>query len=151
MSEEIIEDMLEEVAPQVAGDYPEIAQRYKAGEELTDEELDTIADVAISILRSILSHFDAANSPIDEYEATGNNAAGRDGEVTSADTDAIGVVEDTQCLENLVVVGKRLALAHEDNACGTLAKVVGYMKHLVDDLLSGQRALEAVETGQCLT
>ena len=36
--------------------------------ELTDEELDTIADVAISILRSILSHFDAANSPIDEYE-----------------------------------------------------------------------------------
>lgn len=42
--------MLEEVAPQVAGDYPEIAQRYKAGEELTDEELDTIADVAISIL-----------------------------------------------------------------------------------------------------
>ena len=46
MSEEIIEDMLEEVAPQVAGDYPEIAQRYKAGEELTDEELDTIADVA---------------------------------------------------------------------------------------------------------
>ena len=68
MSEEIIEDMLEEVAPQIAGDYPEIAQRYKAGEELTDEELDTIADVAISILRSILSHFDAANSPIDEYE-----------------------------------------------------------------------------------
>ena len=68
MSEEIVEDMLEEVAPQVAGDYPEIAQRYKAGEELTDEELDTIADVAISILRSILSHFDAANSPIDEYE-----------------------------------------------------------------------------------
>ena len=36
--------------------------------ELTDEELDTIADVAISILRSILLHFDAANSPIDEYE-----------------------------------------------------------------------------------
>ena len=67
--------------------------------------------------------------------------------MTSADTDTIGVVEDTQCFENLVVVGKRLALAHEDNACGTLAKVVGYMKHLVDDLLSSQRALEAVETG----
>ena len=67
--------------------------------------------------------------------------------MTSADTDAIGVVEDSQRLENLVVVGKRLALAHEDNARGTLAKVVGYMKYLVDDLLSGQRALEAVETG----
>lgn len=29
MSEEIVEDMLEEVAPQAAGDYLEIAQRYK--------------------------------------------------------------------------------------------------------------------------
>ena len=83
---------------------------------------------------------------IGKFANTGNNAAGRDGEVTSADTDAIGVVEDSQRLENLVVVGKRLALAHEDNARGTLAKVVGYMKHLVDDLLSAQRALEAVET-----
>lgn len=51
-----------------AGDYPEIAARYKAGEELTDSELDTIADVAISILRDILAHFDAQDSPIDEYE-----------------------------------------------------------------------------------
>ena len=42
MSEEIVEDMLEEVAPQAAGDYLEIAQRYKAGEELTDEELDLL-------------------------------------------------------------------------------------------------------------
>ncbi len=67
--------------------------------------------------------------------------------MTSADTDSIGVVEDSQRLENLVVVGKRLALAHEDNARDTLAKVVGYMKYLVDDLLSGQRALEAVEAG----
>lgn len=84
---------------------------------------------------------------VGKFANTGNNAAGRDGEVTSADTDAIGVVEDSQCLENLVVVGKRLALAHEDNARGALAKVVGYMKYLINDLLSGQRALEAVETG----
>ena len=84
---------------------------------------------------------------VGKFANTGNNAAGRDGEVTSTDTDAIGVVEDSQRLENLVVVGKRLTLAHEDNARGALAKVVGYMKYLVDDLLSGQRALEAVETG----
>ena len=84
---------------------------------------------------------------VGKFTNTGNNAAGRDGEVTSADTDAIGVVEDSQRLENLVVVGKRLALAHEDDARGALAKVVGYMKYLVDDLLSGQRALEPVETG----
>lgn len=84
---------------------------------------------------------------VGKFPNTGNNAAGRDGEVTGADTDAVGVVEDSQRLENLVVVGKRLALAHEDNARDALAKVVGYMKYLVDDLLSGQRALEAVETG----
>lgn len=84
---------------------------------------------------------------VGKFANTGNNAAGRDGEVTSADTDAVGVVEDSQRLENLVVVGKRLALAHEDNARGALAKVVGYMKYLVNDLLSGQRTLEAVETG----
>ena len=51
---------------------------------------------------------------VGKFANTRNNAAGRDGEVTGADTDAIGVVEDTQCLENLIVVGKRLALAHED-------------------------------------
>ena len=84
---------------------------------------------------------------VGKFANSGNNAAGRDGEMTSADTDAIGVVEDSQRLENLVVVGKRLTLAHEDYARGALAKVVGYMKYLVDDLLSGQRALEAVETG----
>ena len=84
---------------------------------------------------------------VGKFANSRNNAAGRDGEVTGADTDAIGVVEDSQRLENLVVVGKRLALAHEDNARGTLAKVVGYMKHLVDDLLSCQRALEAVKAG----
>ena len=56
-----------ETAP-VVGEYPEIAARYKAGEQLSDAELDTIADVAISVLRTILAHFDAENSPIDEYE-----------------------------------------------------------------------------------
>ena len=68
MSDELNEEKQEEVAQQVAGDYPEIALHYKAGEQLTDEELDTIADVSISILRSILSHFDAEDSPIEEYE-----------------------------------------------------------------------------------
>lgn len=53
---------------QVAGNYPEIARKYKAGEELSDEEVDTIADIALSVLRNILVHFDAEDSPIDEYE-----------------------------------------------------------------------------------
>ena len=61
-------DINEETSTEYSGDYPEIAAAYKAGEELTDEQLDTIADVAISILRSILGYFDASDSPIDEYE-----------------------------------------------------------------------------------
>lgn len=67
MSEDMLDTVVEEaVAP--AGAYPEIAAKYKAGEELTDEELDTVADVAVGVLRSILEHFDAADSPIDEYD-----------------------------------------------------------------------------------
>lgn len=50
------------------GEYPELAQHFKDGVELTDEELDAIADISISVLRSILGYFDAADSPIDEYE-----------------------------------------------------------------------------------
>ena len=61
-------DINEETFTEYSGDYPEIAAAYKAGKELSDEQLDTIADVAISILRSILGYFDASDSPIDEYE-----------------------------------------------------------------------------------
>ena len=72
MADELVEETEVQAegnaAAEIAGDYPEIAFRYKAGEELTDADLDTIADVAISVVRSILSHFDAADSPIDEYE-----------------------------------------------------------------------------------
>lgn len=72
MADEGIAEMVDEVldipAEEIAGEYPEIAAHYKAGVELTDEELDTIADVAVSIVRSILFHFDADDSPIDEYE-----------------------------------------------------------------------------------
>lgn len=42
--------------------------------ELTDEELDYIADTAIETLRGILDFFDAGDAPIDEYE-------GEDGEL----------------------------------------------------------------------
>lgn len=74
MDTELIEDVeapevqSDDVVEEIAGEYPEIAKRYKAGEDLTDEDLDTIADVAISIVRDILSHFDADSFPIDEFE-----------------------------------------------------------------------------------
>ena len=52
-----------------------------------------------------------------------DNAAGRDREVTCTDTDAVGIVENAQRLEDFVIVGKRFALAHEDDAGGALAKI----------------------------
>lgn len=66
--EEIIDEAVESADEQIVGQYPEIAVHYKECVALTDEELDTIADVAISVVRSILSHFDAEGSSIDEYE-----------------------------------------------------------------------------------
>lgn len=66
--EEIIDEAVESADEQIVGQYPEIAVHYKEGVALTDEELDSIADVAISVVRSILSHFDAEGSSIDEYE-----------------------------------------------------------------------------------
>ncbi len=68
MSEELVEETTEEATEQVVGEFSEIAERYKAGEQLTDDELDAIADAAISIVRAVLAHFDADDSPIDEYE-----------------------------------------------------------------------------------
>ena len=59
MSEELSTEVVE-----VSGAYPEIARKYKAGEELTDEELDTVADVAITVLRDLLAFLVAADYPI---------------------------------------------------------------------------------------
>ena len=64
-----------------------------------------------------------------------------------SNADTVGVIKDAQRLKNLIVVGKRLALAHEHYACRALAKVIGNVKYLVDDFLGGQRAPEAVEAG----
>lgn len=57
-----------ETAPAVEGPYAAIAAKYKSGEGLSDEEIDTVADVALSVLRDLLSFFDASDSPVDEYE-----------------------------------------------------------------------------------
>lgn len=74
MDTESMPDMENETLPVdsevevVAGNYPELARKYKAGEELYDNDLDVIADVAITVLRNILAQFDADGVPIDEYE-----------------------------------------------------------------------------------
>ncbi len=48
--------------------YAEIKEAYENGQDLTDEQMDTIADVAIETLRSILACFDEKNCVIEEYE-----------------------------------------------------------------------------------
>jgi spoIIIJ-associated protein len=45
-----------------------LKEHYEAGDELTDDELDIIADVSIEYLRSILGYFGETTSEIDEYE-----------------------------------------------------------------------------------
>ena len=90
-----IED--EQDGGQPLGEYAQIASKYKNGESLSDEELDTIADVALSVLRDLLSFFDSADSPIDEYE-------GDDGElildVTASDL-AVLIGRHGRTLESL--------------------------------------------------
>lgn len=117
MSEELLEIEENEVAPtsldEVVGEYPEIARKYKAGEELTDEELDTVADVALSVIRNILKHFDAEDSPIDEYE-------GDDGELildVTAPNLAVLIGHHGRTLESLqtmfsLIVSRRLGFRY---------------------------------------
>ena len=77
-SEEAIEDAVDEIVDvetiaskyQVSEEFVEIAKKYKAGEELADDELDLIADTAIEILRQLLDFFDAGDADIDEYEGS---------------------------------------------------------------------------------
>ena len=65
MSEEIVEQAEEivdvtEQADVYMGQYPEIAEKYKNGEELSDDDLDVVADVALDVLRSILRFLSVA-------------------------------------------------------------------------------------------
>ena len=50
--------------------YKQIEEHYKAGVELTDEELDIVADIAVDGLKSILDCFGETDVIIDEYEGT---------------------------------------------------------------------------------
>ncbi len=83
-SEELNEDVQEMAGPEavaaslvegeqsdagVPEEYAEIARKVSAGESLTDDELDQVADAGIAILRTLLSYFDAENATIDEYDS----------------------------------------------------------------------------------
>lgn len=45
---------------------PDLALKFKSGEELNDSDIDFIADLSVSVLRDLLSFYDAEDSPIDE-------------------------------------------------------------------------------------
>lgn len=131
MSEELSTEVVE-----VSGAYPEIARKYKAGEELTDEELDTVADVAITVLRYLLAFFDAADSPIDEYE-------GDEGElildVTAPDL-AVLIGRHGRTLESLqslfsLLVSRRLGFRYP-----VAVDVEGYKSRRHDKVISMARS-----------
>lgn len=51
-----------------ADEFAQIRAHYEAGIDLTDEETDRIADVAVEYLRGILGLFGETHSSIDEYD-----------------------------------------------------------------------------------
>ena len=73
MEDDVFEATEEFSAEEYIGNAPEddefasIRQRYEAGETLTDDEMDKIADVAVGYLRQILPLFGEKHSTIDEY------------------------------------------------------------------------------------
>ncbi len=61
--------MEEETTQGVPGEqYAQIRERYEQGVELTDEDIDMVADVAVGFVRNLLSFFGEDGVAIDEYE-----------------------------------------------------------------------------------
>lgn len=52
----------------VVDDFSGIRERFEAGETLTDEDMDRIADLAVDYLKSILALFGETSCSIDEYD-----------------------------------------------------------------------------------
>lgn len=51
-----------------ANEYVSIREHYEAGQQLTDAELDQVADLAVSFVKNILSYFGEQHVSIDEYD-----------------------------------------------------------------------------------
>lgn len=70
MSEEVTVETEEDLVPEAAAqdDFASIREHYEATGELTDEETDKIADLAVSYLKGILELFGETSSSIDEYD-----------------------------------------------------------------------------------
>lgn len=70
MSEEVTMETEENLVPQAAAqdDFASVREHYETTGELTEEETDRIADVAVGYLKGILALFGETNSSIDEYD-----------------------------------------------------------------------------------
>ena len=70
MSEEVTEETNESLVSEAAAqdDFASIREHYETVGELTDEETDKIADLAVGYLKGILELFGETSSSIDEYD-----------------------------------------------------------------------------------
>ncbi|MEE6159574.1 R3H domain-containing nucleic acid-binding protein [Olsenella sp. YH-ols2221] len=68
MEEEIEAEAQADAAEATSDMAATIKEKYEAGEELTDDELDFVADAAIRSIKDILSYFGETGSSIDEYD-----------------------------------------------------------------------------------
>ena len=68
MEEEIEAEAQADAAEATSDMAATIKEKYEAGQELTDDELDFVADAAIRSINDILSYFGETGSSIDEYD-----------------------------------------------------------------------------------
>ena len=68
MEEEIEAEAQADAAEATSDMAARIKEKYEAGQELTDDELDFVADAAIRSIKDILSYFGETGSSIDEYD-----------------------------------------------------------------------------------
>lgn len=70
--DEVINDSVEkdEKSEQVVSSdaFAEIRAAYEANEELSDDQLDAVADLAVGVIRDVLNCFGETESTIDEYD-----------------------------------------------------------------------------------
>lgn len=68
LSPKQMEGTLSTPEPREDGELESLRLRYEAGESLSDEEVDRIADIAVTYVKSLLSYFGETQVAIDEYD-----------------------------------------------------------------------------------
>ena len=66
--EKVVSTAETDEASQAQDDFASVREHFEAGQELSDEEVDKIADVAVGYLKAILSYFGENGVSIDEYD-----------------------------------------------------------------------------------